>query len=194
MLREQLGKGGLAFADRLRLELTFDPNVVRRYRLLGYERRGDDSDEHSGRATPFAYGQELTALYEVQLTDVPQPAKVGDLRVHYRNVRTMASHSQTLPLRVHLEKRFDEMEPATRLAVLLAQLAEDLRHSPWLGPLDHAEWLRLLAALPPSWTRRTAIQHLRRQVRSLAQIRSNSRLRRGRYDVQALAGLVGQIR
>ncbi len=180
VLMEQLadrGNGRYAYVDDLRAarrifveELTgtlqtvaadakaqveFDPRVVERWRLLGYENR-DLADERFRDdrvdAGEIGAGHEVTALYEVKLR--PRPPRRGDvatLRLRYRPVGAggpgeAVEIARALPLR-DLERSFAQASPSLRLAAVAAEFAEVLKGSYWARGGSLAEVARRAAAL-----------------------------------------------
>ncbi|MEM7357301.1 MAG: von Willebrand factor type A domain-containing protein, partial [Acidobacteriota bacterium] len=70
-----------------RVQVEFDPRVVTRYRLLGYENR-DLADERfrddTADAGEIGVGHSVTALYEIKLRRPPRPRdEIGTLRLRY---------------------------------------------------------------------------------------------------------------
>ncbi len=73
-------------AAEARAQVTFDPELVSSYRLLGYENRAMDDEDFEDLgvdAGELGPGHHATALYEVELTDGVEPGTeigVADLR------------------------------------------------------------------------------------------------------------------
>src|SRR3569623_1153171 len=75
------------FAEQLTspLEVAFDPSVVARYRLIGYENRDlKDTDfrKDDVGAGQVGWGHQVTALYEVELASAPAP--LGTVRIRHK--------------------------------------------------------------------------------------------------------------
>ncbi len=69
-------------AKDVKIQVEFDPKVVRRYRLVGYENRDiADKDFRDDKvdAGEIGAGHSVTALYEVELTDAK--AALGTVRI-----------------------------------------------------------------------------------------------------------------
>ena len=124
----------IAFDAKIQVE--FDPQRVRRYRLIGYENRDiADKDFRNDRidAGEIGSGQSATALYELELTDQARAARHGSLGtvfVRYADVDTHRieeiAHRLTLNVAAGRKARTD---PRFRLAACAAEFAELLRGS-----------------------------------------------------------------
>jgi Ca-activated chloride channel family protein len=123
-------------AKDARIQVDFNPNRVRRYRLIGYENR--DIEDKRFRddtidAGEVGSGQCSTALYELELTGQSSADKQGDLGtvfVRYRNVATgqIEEISSRLGSEI-VRRRTVESAPSFFLAAGAARFAEILRQS-----------------------------------------------------------------
>jgi Ca-activated chloride channel homolog len=87
VFQEQLGSTLEIVAKDVKLQVEFDPLMVARYRLLGYENRDvADRDFRNDQvdAGEVGAGHQVTAMYEVELTDVGRQAPSPILQVHAR--------------------------------------------------------------------------------------------------------------
>jgi Ca-activated chloride channel family protein len=117
-----------------KVQVQFNGDVVRSYRLLGYENRDvADEDFRSDRADggEIGAGHSVTALYEVKLWP-GRAGRIATVRVHYRDpegARTfeVAREIATADARA----RFADASPETRLAACAAEFAEIMRASFW---------------------------------------------------------------
>lgn len=133
---EQLAATLHTVAKDARIQVSFNPERVRRYRLIGYENRDiedarfrDDTID----AGEVGSGQCSTALYELELLNAATENPVDDLGtvfVRYRNVETsrIEEISSTLENSI-LRTRTVEDSPYFYLAAAAAQFAEVLRQS-----------------------------------------------------------------
>jgi Ca-activated chloride channel family protein len=121
-------------ARDVKVQVEFDPNVVRSYRLLGYENR-DVADEDFRDDTvdggEIGAGHAVTALYELKLW----PEKAGRLaavRVRYKRPEggKSAEVSRTIAT-ADAAGAFDAAGRQLKLAACVAQFAEVLRKSYW---------------------------------------------------------------
>ena len=134
---DKLGATLQTVAKDAKIQVEFNPQRVRRYRLVGYENR-DIADEDFRNdqvdAGEVGSGQSATALYEVELigTSGPDPARdLGTVRVRYRDLETnkIEEIQQRLPSRL-VQNRSVETDPRFYLAASAAEFAEILRRSP----------------------------------------------------------------
>jgi Ca-activated chloride channel family protein len=117
-----------------KVQVDFNPDVVARYRLVGFENRAladEDFRDDSVDAGEVGAGHSVTALYEVKL----HPAAGGRLATVYLRWEDPDSHEV-----VELSRDFysDEMagtftsaSPYFQQAVMVAEYAEILRESYW---------------------------------------------------------------
>lgn len=87
VFQEQLGATLEIVAKDVKLQVDFDPMMVSRYRLVGYENRDvADSDFRNDQvdAGDVGAGHQVTAMYEVELTEAGKQAKAGLLTVRAR--------------------------------------------------------------------------------------------------------------
>jgi Ca-activated chloride channel family protein len=116
--------------------VEFNPQRVRRYRLIGYENRAvADKDFRNDTidAGEVGSGQSSTALYEVELTGgdpATNKADLGTVYVRYRNADTekIEEISQRLGPDLIRERSVKE-SPRLYLAACAAEFAEILRDS-----------------------------------------------------------------
>jgi Ca-activated chloride channel family protein len=168
VLMEQLankGDGSYAYVDRLeearrvfvenltgtlqtvardsKVQVELVPEVVERYRLIGYENR--DVPDHLFRddtvdAGEVGAGHDVTALYELRLREgAPTNATAAILRLRYRSADTGQVVEVERPVKVgELRGSWQRAPASLRLASVVAELAEILRGSYWAkdGDLD----------------------------------------------------------
>jgi Ca-activated chloride channel family protein len=119
-----------------RIQVEFNPAVVRSYRLIGYENR-DIADEEFRKddvdAGEIGVGHSVTALYEIKLWDdgsATDPAMT--VYVRYENPDT----GETIEInrsiaRAEFAPSFEEASPHFQMTAVVAEYAEVLRHSYW---------------------------------------------------------------
>jgi len=121
-------------ARDVKVQVDFDPEVVRSYRLIGYENRDvpDEKfrdDKYDGGE--IGAGHSVTALYELKLW----PDKKGTVAITY--VRYKDAEAATVTefkssiTTDELNKIFDSSTKEFRLAATVAEFAEILRKSYW---------------------------------------------------------------
>ena len=122
-------------AQDAKVQVDFNPDVVARYRLIGYENRAvadQDFRNDTVDAGEIGAGHSATALYAVQF----QPERPGPHR--HRAAALGGSHRLAQVHEINGNLNTWDLYPASRppppatsLAVLAAQYAEVLRQSPW---------------------------------------------------------------
>jgi Ca-activated chloride channel family protein len=126
----------LTIAKDAKIQVEFNPSVVERYRLLGYENR-DVADEDFRNdevdAGEIGAGHSVTALYEVKLAENTNPAEVAmTVRVRYADPETdeVTEISESIS-RQGFAEEFDAASPHLQLSAVIAEFAEILRDSYW---------------------------------------------------------------
>jgi Ca-activated chloride channel family protein len=156
---EELTGTLMTVAQDAKAQVEFNPEVVSRYRLLGYENRDIADDrfrDPSVDAGEIGAGHTVTALYEIKLHE--RAAKFGrrevaaTLRLRYRR----PGDSQP----VELERRFlvgdlarswRESSASLKLAALAAEYAEILKGSYWAREGSLEDVLRRAQELSPEF-------------------------------------------
>lgn len=115
-----------------KVQVEFNPQVVARYRLLGYENRAiadEDFRDNTVDAGEIGAGHSVTALYAVQfMPDATGPAATARLRWEQPETREVIESSQQIE-RGAMAGSFDTTDPHYQLDVVVAQFAELLRGS-----------------------------------------------------------------
>ncbi len=117
-----------------KVQVTFNPETVSRYRLLGYENRAlDDADfdDASVDAGEVGAGHSVTALYEIKLVEGAS-GELAEVALRWRDPAegSQAEIRQTIGS-ADLAPSFEGTSDSFRLAVLVAEFAEQLRGSYW---------------------------------------------------------------
>ncbi len=130
-------------AAEARVQVELDPDVVSRYRLLGYENR-DIADQRfrddTVDAGEIGVGHKVTALYEIKLHGkLNDRDRVGTVRLRYGSIESgeMVELERTVT-GADFAHRWEAASPALRLTSLVAEYAEILKRSYWAreGDLD----------------------------------------------------------
>jgi Ca-activated chloride channel family protein len=121
-------------AREAKVQVEFNPQVVSRYRLLGYENR-DIADQQFRDDTVDAgevgAGQSVTALYELKLHDGAS-GEALIVRLRYQDPDSGQVIELAQPLNTdQFQFSFDAASPEFRLSAAAAEFAEILRHSYW---------------------------------------------------------------
>ena len=117
-----------------KVQVDFNPWVVSRFRLLGYENRRldhDDFRDDDADGGEIGSGHSVTALYEIKLHEraVGQLATVF-IRHEDPDTRQVTEISEDI-FAAELEDAFEDTSPEFRLAAAVAEFAEILRDSFW---------------------------------------------------------------
>jgi Ca-activated chloride channel family protein len=122
-------------AKDAKIQVDFNPNVVRAYRLLGYENRAvadQDFRNDAVDAGEVNAGQNVTALYEVMLKGETFSGEALTVRVRYEEPDTHAVSELSKTFNANeLQSDFYRASPRFQLAAAVAQFAEILRGNEW---------------------------------------------------------------
>jgi Ca-activated chloride channel family protein len=117
-----------------KVQVDFNPEVVSRYRLVGFENRAiadNDFRDNSVDAGEIGAGHSVTALYEIKL----YPGAYGRIATVLLRWEDPASHQVTEMSKDfnvdQLAFDFREADPYFQRAVVVAEYAEILKHSYW---------------------------------------------------------------
>lgn len=126
-------------AKDAKIQVEFDPQIVRSYRLLGYENRAvADEDFRNDRvdAGEVGAGHNVTALYELKLHPDLSAEMTGApaiiTRIRYQDVESgqVVEVSQPFAVNDFLDS-VQEASPEFRFIAAVAEYAEILRESYW---------------------------------------------------------------
>jgi len=142
-------------AKDAKVQVDFDPTVVSRYRLLGYENRAVQDEQFRDDtvdAGEVGAGHSVTALYEVKFHDAAA-GPAATVHIRYQDPDTGEVIEQRAALaREDFKPVFAEMAPRFQLDAAVAEYAEILRNSYWAqdGSLAAVRQLaqQISAALP----------------------------------------------
>lgn len=117
-----------------KVQVAFNPEVVARYRLIGFENRAiaDESfRDDTVDAGEIGAGHNVTALYEVKL----HPEAAGDMATVYLRWEDPETHQVTEIERAinteNMAVAFSQAPPRFQWDVIVAEYAEILRESYW---------------------------------------------------------------
>jgi len=117
-----------------KVQVDFNPEVVSRYRLVGFENRAiadEDFRDNSVDAGEIGAGHSVTALYEVKL----YPEAYGNIATVYMrwedpDTRQIVEISKDFAAG-DLERSFERANPYFQRTVIVAEFAEILKESYW---------------------------------------------------------------
>ncbi len=138
-------------ARDVKIQVDFNPQVVRSYRLLGYENRDvadnkfRDDKEDGGE---IGAGHEVTALYEIKYVKDAKSDYVGTVYVRYKD----DSGEEVSEINRGIQKsmfhrEFERASYEFRLATVAAEYAEVLRKSYWAKDSEPQKLLSVAAEL-----------------------------------------------
>jgi Ca-activated chloride channel family protein len=144
-------------ARDVKIQVELDPNVIRRYRLIGYENRDiADKDFRNDKvdAGEVGAGHSVTALYDVELVDSSKaPASGVVVRMRHKPAKNMlnggsdTASESTFPMPSSaFTSSFEEAPENYRFAVSVAAFAEILRRSPHAAEWKLADVARIAQA------------------------------------------------
>ncbi|MBS1121270.1 MAG: Von Willebrand factor type domain protein [Deltaproteobacteria bacterium] len=140
VFQEQLGSTLDVVAKDAKFQIDFDPAMVTRYRLVGYENRDlADTDFRNDQvdAGEIGAGHQVTALYEVELTDQGKQtsAPIASLRIRHKEPRGEHATEAAFPMVGGPAGSFASAPADLRFAFAVAAFADILR-----GGEDAEHW------------------------------------------------------
>ena len=121
-------------AKDAKVQVDFNPQIVSRFRLLGYENRRLDHEEfRDDRADggEIGSGHSVTALYEIKLSEGGR-GHLATVSIRYEDPDTRRpSEINKEIFTTQLKRTFKAASPEFQLAATIAEFAEILRESSW---------------------------------------------------------------
>ena len=121
-------------AKDAKVQVDFDPQVVSRFRLLGYENRRldhDDFRDDDADGGEIGSGHSVTALYEIKLHE-DATGQLATVFIRHEDLDTgRVSEINEEIFITELHSTFEEASPEFQLAATVAEFAEILRESFW---------------------------------------------------------------
>ena len=137
-------------AKDARIQVSFNPETVSRYRLIGFENRALDDDvflDDSTDAGEIGAGHSVTALYEVKLAEGAQ-GEIATVSLRWLDPDSGLAEMKDTSIAVEdLAGNFEKTNPSFQLATIVAAYAEVLRESYWAQEQSIDNLLPWLAAL-----------------------------------------------
>ena len=134
------------FADQTRAQVTWNPEYVQSWRIVGYENRVTPDEFFTQNRKEFAEipsGAATTVFYELELTGQldrrsASTAKLGDIELRWVEPDTGASREQYATLSGHWRQDFDAVnDPYLKLGSIVALAADRYSALPYPGHLDY---------------------------------------------------------
>ena len=127
---EQLTSTLEVAAKDVKLQVDFDPSHVVRYRLIGYENRDlKDADfrKDDVAAGQVGWGHQVTAMYEVELSDNAPLAPLGLVRIRHKAPDGDKAVEETFAMTASPLPAFGAAQPDLRFAFAVAAFADVMR-------------------------------------------------------------------
>ncbi len=145
-----------------KVQVDFDPNVVARYRLIGYENRAiadEDFRNDAVDAGEVGAGHSITALYEVELKDAAPADVIATAYIRYQDAETrqVVEMSESL-IAAAIHADFADAPPNLRLHAAVAEFAELLRGS--REQSDYAGLLEFAKGIEDTFPQQDEVQEL----------------------------------
>jgi Ca-activated chloride channel family protein len=127
-------------AKDVKLQVEFDPAMVSRYRLVGYENRDikdEDFRQDKVDAGEIGAGHQVTALYEIELTVTGKQAQapIGAIRIRHKEPAGATATEAAFPMVGGPALSFANSSTDFRFAFAVAAFADVLR-----GGADAEHW------------------------------------------------------
>ena len=126
-------------AQDTKIQVVMNPDVVKSYRLIGYENRNvrdQDFRDDKVDAGEIGAGHTVTALYEVQLHQDEPIGDIATVHVRYKQPRGVkATEVKTVLTASMLQPTLAHLDVDGRFAVAVALASESFRNSPHMQRL-----------------------------------------------------------
>ena len=123
-------------AKDAKVQVKFNPDTVRSFRLIGYENRQmkhQDFRNDEADAGETGSGHSVTALYEIKLNKGVDSGRLAKVSIRYEDPDTQKVTEVSQKFRVEdLKAKFEDTSPGLQFAATVAQFAEILRESFWV--------------------------------------------------------------
>jgi Ca-activated chloride channel homolog len=125
----------LTIAKDAKVQVEFNPEVVSRYRLIGFENRALKDEQFRDNkvdAGEIGAGHSVTALYEIKRHEDAPAGPIATVYMRWQDPDT----GEVMEINKALEsselaKSFSDADPGLQLAVIVSEYAEVLRESYW---------------------------------------------------------------
>jgi Ca-activated chloride channel homolog len=151
-----------------KIQLKFNPDVVSRFRQIGYENRSlnhQDFTDGSKDGGELGAGHRVTALYEIKLNPSNTTDPIGDFAVSYK--KPMGNKvfllEKKLPAGI-VRPTIERAASDTKLSIVAAGLAEKLRQTYWSSFYQYSVMMNLMQQLPPNYSNTRMVTGLRQMV------------------------------
>jgi len=154
VLVNEIGGTLFTIAKDVKIQVEFNPDIVKQYRLIGYENRmlsKEDFDDDTKDAGELGAGHSVTALYEIVLKDVNGTDKIaknqkGFMTVNLRYKKPDANESTLITKTVGTEDLLGEMSNNMKFASAVAEFGMLMKDSQYKGNSSFTNVLELAKA------------------------------------------------
>ena len=141
----------IPFADQTRAQVTWDPDVVNWWRIVGYENRVTSDESFTQARKEFAEipaGAATTVFYELELKDqwFSGPLTLGDVEIRWVTPSTEESNRQHAGITSH-NFDFNFADPLLRLGAVIALSSDRYSSLPYADsstPSVHQDLINLM--------------------------------------------------
>ncbi len=155
VLVEQIGGTLVTVAKDVKAGITFNPEYIESYRLVGYENKLLTEDEFENSETDageLGSGHTVTVVYEVVLTDkaLVEGESFADVKVKYKPTENAGGDSKTeqeITLSIGTDKYHREMTTTDAFVASVVEFALILRDSEYKGDANLKELIARLDSL-----------------------------------------------
>ena len=141
MLVEQMGGTLVTVAKDVKAGITFNPEYVESYRLIGYENKQlsqDQFEDSNTDAGEIGSGHKLTVVYEIVLTDKAfvDGENLAEVKIKYKPTENVGGDAQTeqeLILNVGVEAYHQDLTKDDIFVAAVVEFALHLRGSQYAG-------------------------------------------------------------
>ena len=152
MLVEQIGGTLVTVAKDVKAGITFNPEYVESYRLVGYENKLLTQEEFESSETDageLGSGHTVTVVYEIKLTGkaLAEGDKIADVKIKYKPTENVGGDAETeeeLVLTVGTDRYHTTLTETDKFVASVVEFALILRSSQYKG---EANFIDLIARL-----------------------------------------------
>ncbi len=156
----------IPFADQTRAQVTWDPNVVEAWRIVGYENRVTSDESFTQARKEFAEipaGAATTVFYELELRDQGRRdvVRLGDIELRWVTPSTGESNRQHAAILSQRTAELDDLDDSLLQLGAIVALSSDryssLPHVEYADSLVHRDLVFLMDEL---WTLESSLSDL----------------------------------
>lgn len=144
VLITELTQNFYAVADDVNMNVTFNPAMVKEYRLIGFDNKREALTDIHGdlEGGEIGSGNSTLALFEILPTELNKAITQTQLnedigRIDLKYGQCNDSATQTLPYHiVHNYQPFAQLNPQLQLAASITAFGLKLKHSPYIPPIE----------------------------------------------------------